>query len=348
MSCRVRWSSSPLASHLYVAAAAGLNWPLVNQAIGGRFRNPLDKLGSLGVPPRQLMRFAVPAAGDTDSPADVAVQMSQALAKNAFPTSWRESVTSELDCIWHIGQRCFPDVNAELTLRMRPLREHWEARGPGLLAAIARRWPFCAIPTEALVQLAYPVCGGGGDAHLGFNRVTIEAVLVNPLAGLPEVVRLGWFFTQLGLVHDGHGPTDEARRLVSALALLMTLSAAEEVELLEFNQQTTDQALAAWRAIETMPQSCAEFAAWWRCRSEGVFSARRGWSAAFRDLTSQLKAEKKDDEPAEPVKQALICCSTPRTPSNGIRGAKRHSSDPSRNRSRSFCRSVILPVTGAT
>ena len=45
--------------------------------------------------------------------------------------------------------------------------------------------------------LVQPVLGGAGAAHWLYNSVHIEAVLANPVAELPEVVRLGWLLAQL-------------------------------------------------------------------------------------------------------------------------------------------------------
>src|SRR5690606_23019649 len=85
----------------------------------------------------------------------------------------------------------------ELELRSAPLREQWEARGGGLLATLARLTTAGLVPEMADVILVHPVLGGGGAAHWQYNSVQFEAVLANPLAELPEVLRLGWLLAQL-------------------------------------------------------------------------------------------------------------------------------------------------------
>ena len=47
------------------------------------------------------------------------------------------------------------------------------------------------------VLLIHPALGGAGEAHLAYNSVRIEAVLANPNADLPEVVRLAWLIAQV-------------------------------------------------------------------------------------------------------------------------------------------------------
>jgi hypothetical protein len=96
-------------------------------------------------------------------------------------------------------RRAFPDLISELELRMRPIREQWEARGPGILHGICLRTEASLIAEQAEVLIVQPARGGGGQAHLSANSVRIEAVLANPHPELPEVVRLAWLLAQLQL-----------------------------------------------------------------------------------------------------------------------------------------------------
>ena len=118
-----------------------------------------------------------------------------ALAKTIGRGNRFEATVSTLaDCLAAVlaAQRsALPQLDDELALRELPLREQWEARGPGILTHVAQLTESGLYPEEAEVLLVHPALGGGGAAHLPYNSVRIEAVLANPHADLPEVVRLG-------------------------------------------------------------------------------------------------------------------------------------------------------------
>ena len=80
----------------------------------------------------------------------------------------------------------------------------------------------------------------------------IEAVLANPHAELPEVVRLAWLLSQLHLDLPIHGERIERRRLphVARLATLPgILEAAHYVELVQEPAALLPFALSAWRIV---------------------------------------------------------------------------------------------------
>ncbi len=148
----------------------------------------------------------------------------------------------------------------ELQLRTRPLRQQWEARGPGLLLGIERRARGLALAEEATVTPVLPKRGGGGEVFPATGSVTLEAVLTNPHADLPEIVRLGWLLTQLSV------PADAANRPAWSLGLVpIVLSAAEEVELARCDSATIALAVEAWRLIEgDVPAQLPEqLLRWW-------------------------------------------------------------------------------------
>lgn len=142
-----------------------------------------------------------------------------------------------------------PNLADELALRERPLREQWEARGPGMLALLAGLTDGQLLPPQATVVLVHPTFGGGGEAHLPYNLVRLEAVLANPHADLPEVVRLAWLIGQLQLDLPALSEGIHADRLphVARFAVLPAiLQAAEEVELVRFTPELITRAIAAW------------------------------------------------------------------------------------------------------
>ncbi len=177
----------------------------------------------------------------------------------------------------------------ELDLRSRPIRELWEARGPGLMHTVGQLTDERLIVESAEVVLVLPALGGGGAAHLSNNSVRLEAVLTNNVPQLPEVVRLGWLLAQLNCDLPVFSESLSADRLpiISQLALLPpVLQAAQEVELTVFNSQTLAAALSAWH-IEAPPDSAAEsLLVWWQTYQE----TRPDWKTALAALEQMVFA----------------------------------------------------------
>ena len=126
--------------------------------------------------------------------------------------------------------RIQPKLANELLLRAGPLSEQWEARGPGLLRKIGEQIDEDQLfVANADVILVHPIQGGGGEAHLLYNSVRMEAVLANPAADVPEVVRLAWLLVQLNqdLPRYSERLTQRDVHELAALALIpVTLVAA--------------------------------------------------------------------------------------------------------------------------
>lgn len=105
------------------------------------------------------------------------------------------------------------ELERELLLRADLVREQWEIRGPGLLAAIARQ-PGITIPSEPIeIQLVLPLQGGAaGLSERG--QAWLEALLHDVSPQFPEVLRLGWLVA-LRLIGD---PAEAAKLLLNAAA----------------------------------------------------------------------------------------------------------------------------------
>lgn len=130
----------------------------------------------------------------------------------------------------------FETDDPALQLRLRPLREHWEARGPGLLSRVQQTYPWIELPSQITITLIDPQRGGGGRV-LGSNHIEFEAVLFNPMPQLPEVVRLAWLW----------GCCDATTRDgLSASLIPVVLEAAQHVELASFDEVTTKLAIENW------------------------------------------------------------------------------------------------------
>lgn len=143
----------------------------------------------------------------------------------------------------------------EIALRIRPLREHWEARGPGLLGRLRTLLPFLDIPNEVTVHLIQPKVGGAGRV-ISRGEIEFEAVLANPWPMLPEVVRLGWLIACSAF---------EAGERESLALIPPTIEAAEYVELARLDATTLGCAVSHWNCLEIHPN---ELLQWWSLSAE--------------------------------------------------------------------------------
>jgi len=192
---------------------------------------------------------------------------------------------TDLEAAWLREQPALVD---ELAVRGRPLREQWEARGPGLLRAITRLTVENFIAPSAEVVLVSPLVGGHGRAYLPSNRVTFEAVLTNPTPELPETLRLGWLLSQLNLdVPVLSEPMSQHRlpRLARLATLPLVLAAAESVELATLDEATLARAIECWYLAPTLPDEIPQkLLDWWQAYE----SSSTRWPVAMMALDQML------------------------------------------------------------
>lgn len=223
----------------------------------------------------------------------------QALAKHGGRDKLDEADVSELaDWVsrveqayfqWHRGQtgRQLAD---EIATRTVPMRDHWDARGPGMIRQIERLTEPWLVAERVEVVMVLPVVGGDGMAHLPANVVTIEALLANVDPQLPEVVRLAWLASQLQFDLPAIAEQIPPGRLphIAALAMLpATLAAAEAVELAEYSTESLSSALQLWRVASTAAevQPLAEtLTQWW----DSYQSSDMALAAAVASLEATL------------------------------------------------------------
>ena len=137
------------------------------------------------IDPDEFLRHIIPLAAMAGSDRD--------LASDAFfqvcghrPT---EELVSELAAhIAAVRDALEGQTTDAMATRVRsgPLRELWEARGPGLLAAIGRATERTLLVERAVALPVQPICGGGGDAYPAQGSIAIEAVLANPIPSCPK------------------------------------------------------------------------------------------------------------------------------------------------------------------
>jgi hypothetical protein len=295
MAIELRWLASTSASALHAAEALSRGESLVDERLQASLEAPterlVDEIEEAGLAPFDMVPLVAALA--------MGIENNRELVEVAI-TKLRGRSDSLADSVGRIAgrvadveaafRRTLPDVADQLILRGQPLRQQWDARGPGMLVHFGRLTDEMLIPKEAQVALVYPVLGGDGVAHLRYNSVRIESVLANPHGELPEVVRLAWLLCQLNLDVPIHSENVEPARLPQ-LARLATLpgvlAAAQYVELVQDAASLLPFALSAWRVVP--PEDAAAVAelveAWWRTYHESEIRVRIALSSLDRMLS---------------------------------------------------------------
>lgn len=158
------------------------------------------------------------------------------------------------------------NAEQEVALRMRPLREQWEARGPGLLKRIQQLTGESNVEPPKILPVL-PVRGGGGDVHFPFQSVHVEVVLANPIFELPEILRVGWLIATWQSYRKLSATDRNAcvSPLIALASVPLVLRAAEEVELTTCDVRTVSLAVDAWIDAADRPVlSCHELCSWWQ------------------------------------------------------------------------------------
>jgi len=181
-------------------------------------------------------------------------------------------------------RRALPTLVEDLSPRVGPMQSRWDTHGPQLLRGIARWTAADVIAERAQVIVVHPALGGGGSAHLLYNNVLVEAVGADPVAELPEVLRLAWLLSQLNLDLPRFSERIHGKRLphVAELAMLpVTLKAAEELDLLQLIPDTVDLALNSWHVVTPPDTDPVDVLwRWW----DTYLATRPRWEVAFAAL----------------------------------------------------------------
>jgi hypothetical protein len=203
-------------------------------------------------------------------------------------TPGSEPLAREIAALYRAFLQHAPSVIEELELRTGPIREQWEARGPGLLATLRRLIEPEVAPERAEIVLVRPVTGGGGEAFPPYNSVLLEAVLTNSVSELPEVVRLAWLWSQLSFDLPKYFETLGHSRIakVGQLALVpAVLAAAQEVELARLDAPSIALALDTWEIDIPGADLRAELLLdWWTTYQE----SHAPWAVALAGLDRLL------------------------------------------------------------
>lgn len=291
----LHWTAGFRASCLHAAAALAHGQVLADARLAEAIAVPAQELRqaiqAAGLPRDPLWRQLLGLSAIVDSLRDLAERAVARCCGVAVAERAASMLVPPLAAIESAVRSVYPNLLAELTLREGPLREQWEARGPGLLRNITRWTDPRLMPSEAKVVLVHPALGGGGTAHLAYNLVHIEAVLTNPVPDLPEVLRLGWLLAQLNLDLPAFSEQVHGARLATIAELAMlpaTLQAAEEVELATNGPESIDLALQAWNVLTPPEVDPVEVIwRWWSTYLE----TRPRWDIAFTALDRMLRSD---------------------------------------------------------
>jgi hypothetical protein len=288
----LRWTTSFSTSCLHAAEAVARGQLITDVRMAEAIAEPAQRLRqsihAAGLPRTVFWRHLVGLSATIQGSRELALRAATRVVGSAAAERLAPDLAACIAGVEGAVRLALPNLLEELSLRTRPLREHWEAIGPGLLRSVAR-WsdPELIVP-EATVVLVHPSLGGGGAAHLPLNLVHLEAILTHPVPELPESLRLGWLLAQLNLevprfserVRGAHLP------VVAELAMLpVTLRAAEDLELLRLNTEVLDLALKTWQIVTPADLDPVDVVwRWW----ETYLDTRPRWEIALTALDRML------------------------------------------------------------
>lgn len=290
---QLQWKASLSATCLHVVACVQDGLPVADAelapAVGAAVEQFLSEMQACNVPAEEALPHLAALASQ--------VENNRQLVEQAITRMWGKGAVNETIVVRLAGAiadleasllRERPKLIDELELRSRPLLEQWEAQGPGLLRQMTLLSEDGLLAESAQVVLVAPVVGGHGRAHLPYNRVTFEAVLVNPHPELPETLRLGWLLGQLNQdvpIYSERIPRARLPQVASLATLPLVLAAAETVELARLDGPMLQRALACWHLPPTLPADVHErLHAWW-----GTYDGSgTRWAVALAALDAML------------------------------------------------------------
>ena len=243
------------------------------------------QIGVAGLPSAAIWRHLIPLSANLESNRQLAeVALTKTVGKTARTEVHAATLAQAITGLEAAMRTALPRLDEELALRVGPLRQQWEARGPGLLFGVQRLTEEGVLPESADIVVVHPALGGGGDAYPKYNLVTIEGVLANPHPELPETVRLGWLIAQLNADLPKYGENIHADRLspVAGFAMLPPiLQSAEDVELVHASPNLLARAIAAWDLpVPADVDAASLITDWWSTYRD----ARPGWGVALTAL----------------------------------------------------------------
>jgi hypothetical protein len=289
MPTELTWRPHTVVSALHAAEAIARKQTLADPRLAQALQEPVQQLAveirAAGLLATRFWNHLIPLAALNSSRRQlVETVITKTQGRGPRFESVVTSIEGRLAAVEKAAAAALPNLTEDLELRQRPLREQWEARGPGLLWEIGRLTEESLIVPSAEVLLVHPALGGGGESHLPYNSVRLEAMLANPVAELPEVVRLAWLLSQLQLDLPMYSEAIHADRLVHVAryaTLPAALIAAEAVELVRFAPTEISRAITTWHlSVPKDVDAAAIISEWWQTYQE----ARPPWGIALAAL----------------------------------------------------------------
>jgi hypothetical protein len=289
MATELTWRPHAAVSYLHAAEVIARGWPLADGHLAEALQVPATELSgeirALGLSGERFWGHLIPLASRIESRRQlVELAVTKTVGRGPRFETIVANLAARVAVVDAAARGALPNLADEMPLRERPLREQWEARGPGLLSQVGYLTDESLIVPQCEVLLVHPALGGAGEAHLAYNSVRLEAMLANPVAELTEVVRLAWLISQLQLDLPTHSESIHGDRLphIARFAMLpATLAAAETVELARLTPETVRQAIGAWRL--SVPQdvdAAALVMDWWQTYQQ----TRPPWPVALKAL----------------------------------------------------------------
>jgi hypothetical protein len=272
MATTVTWRTSTSASALHAAAALLRGEALADAGLASVLAEPAvllkDEIEASRLPSERFWRNLLGISASVESNRELArLALVKTIGRSVAAGHAEPRIAGAVAAVEAAFQGHLPKLAEELPLRVGPLKEQWEARGPGLLYQMEILTDEMLLVEEAECVVLHPALGGGGEAWLAGNQVRIEGVLANPFPYLPEVVRLGWLLAQLNLDLPSlseNVPADRVPRAAQVALLPAALAAGKEVELCQDSPDLLGQALAAWR----LTADAATVTQWWETYRE--------------------------------------------------------------------------------
>lgn len=294
MTPRLRWFARPMASCLHAVAAIQSNRAISDtdwhRVLAEPSRVWLTRLLPIGIPIDAFLAEAVAATIEASSPAEIVPRAMAAVSDPRLPMQFdaqrTASIIDGLHSVFDSMMRAFPNLEREVLLRIGPLRDHWEARGPGLLRVLQQTTHGRPLDDFTSVLIVHPLHDGDVQPLDHHRGLLVEGLLANPEPRLPEIVRLAWGFSRLsGSLADkaNHGLNPQRRALVASFGLLpAALEAAEQVEISQAGPDMVALALRAWHLSPVIDP--VELWNWWQSHRE----SGQTWEAALEQLDAQI------------------------------------------------------------
>ena len=292
---QLTWQAGVSPSALHAAHLVILEKKLVDPALLAALAQPATsfqaELAHAGIDPPTFWRHLIPLAAQYENNRELALAtLIRLRGRSPSTEALALSLAGLLSDIETAFHQVLPKLREELPLRIGPLREQWESRGPGMLRTIGQLTDEALIPEGATIVVLHPAAGGAGEAYLPHNQVHIEGLLANPQPELPEIVRLAWLLSQVQLELPRFSETVEPIRLIKLAPLAMlpvALAAAEEVELVRSAASLLSTAITWWQlAPHTEAETSLLLAQWW-----GEYQdSRPPWPIALAALDQMLPA----------------------------------------------------------